>query len=310
MAGRCVGVLCRRLCSSTAAPVVGEQVKPGFWERMKNKKFVVWTKSLLHDYGEACKDIAVGAKERPGKAALYISLLTGVGICSSRAPTEDSFQSSMLDASSCLLFLSPWTRSGKSDQHVQRLMELSNQGRLRHINLLIFSLMYEAPYDPECDLYSTQCSHLKPRWSEFPDRVLDIGFFGRWWLLQNKMEDFDINEEEFAHLPAHMRDISYNDLHSEENEKLYQSKCKPIVISEEQLEKMEAEGQLKYMEAEEQLRRMKAEEQLKHMDTEEQLKHMDTEEQLKHMDTEEQLKHMDIEEQLKHMDTEERLIKV
>ncbi|XP_072255674.1 mitochondrial import inner membrane translocase subunit Tim29 [Pyxicephalus adspersus] len=235
MAWRYVGVLLRRSCSSSAAPVaVAEQLKPSFWERMKNKKFVVWTKSLLHDYREACKDIVVGAKERPGKAAFYISLLAGIGVCSSKAPTEDSFQSSLLEASSDLLLLSPWTRNGKSDQHIQRLMELGNEGRLRYINFTIFSLMYEAPYDGECDLYSTQCSHLKPRWTEFPNRVLDVGFFGRWWLLQNKMNDFDINEEEFVYLPEHMRTISYNDLHSEENEKLYESKYIPVVMPEDQ----------------------------------------------------------------------------
>ncbi|CAI9570005.1 unnamed protein product [Staurois parvus] len=209
-------------------------IPPVFWTRLS-----LWTKSLLRDYGEACKDIAVGAKERPGKAALYISLLAGVGICSSKAPSEDSFQCSLLEASSCLLLLSPWTRSGSSDQHIQRLMELRNEGRLRHINFMIFSLLYEAPCDPDCDLYSTQCSHLKPRWSAFPGRVLDVGFFGHWWLLQNKMKDFDINEEEFTHLPAHLRTISYNDLHSEENERLYEIKFKPAVISEDQLNQIE-----------------------------------------------------------------------
>ncbi|XP_018425024.1 PREDICTED: uncharacterized protein C19orf52 homolog [Nanorana parkeri] len=233
MAGRCIGVLYRRSCSSSAAPVTGEPVKQGFWERMKNRKFVAWTKSLLRDYGEACKDIVVGAKERPGKAALYISLLAGIGVCSSKAPSEDFFHSSMLEASSCLLLLSPWTRNGRSDQHVQRLIELRNEGRLRHINLTVFSLMYEGTSDPDCDLYTTQCPHLQPRWSEFPSRVLDVGFFGRWWLLQEKMKDFDINEEEFAHLPAHMRAISYDDLHSEKNEGFYLEKFKHVVMLED-----------------------------------------------------------------------------
>ncbi|XP_075062883.1 mitochondrial import inner membrane translocase subunit Tim29 isoform X2 [Mixophyes fleayi] len=194
---------------------------------------VFWTRSLLRDYGEACKDIVVGAKERPGKAALYLSLLAGVGVCSAKAPSEDSFQSHLLEASASLLLLSPWTRSGKSDQHVQRLIDLRNGGRLRHINLLLFSLVYEVPYDQECDLYMTQCPHLKPRWSDFPHRVLDIGFFGHWWLFQNKMKDFDVNEEEFANLPAHMRTISFNDLHTQENEKLYEIKFQPVVMAED-----------------------------------------------------------------------------
>ncbi|KAG8547620.1 hypothetical protein GDO81_027927 [Engystomops pustulosus] len=234
MAGRCIGVLLRRSCSGTAASVT-PPAKPGFWERMKEKKMVVWTKSLLRDYKEACKDIVVGAKDRPGKAALYLSLLAGVGVCSSRAPSEDSFHCSLLEASASLLLLSPWTRSGTSDGHVQRLMELSNEGRLRHLDLLVVSLVYEAPYDPECDLYNTQCPHLQPRMVDFPRRVLDIGFLGQWWLLRNKMKDFDINEEEFRHLPPGMRSITHNDLHSQENERLYESKYKPILMSEDPL---------------------------------------------------------------------------
>lgn len=234
MAGRCVGVLLRRSCSSSAAPVTAE-AKPGFWARMKEKKMVIWTKGLLHDYKEACKDIVVGAKERPGRAALYLSVLGGVGVCSARAPSEDSFQCSILEASSSLLLLSPWTRSGKSDGHVQRLIDLSNQGRLRHLDLLVLSLVYEAPYDPDCDLYSSQCPHLQPRVSDFPSRVLDIGFWGHWWLLRNKMKEFDINEEEFSHLPPSMQTIAHSDLHSEENERLYEGKFKPVVMSEDLL---------------------------------------------------------------------------
>ncbi|XP_068129589.1 mitochondrial import inner membrane translocase subunit Tim29 [Hyperolius riggenbachi] len=229
MAGRYIGALWRRSCSSSAAPVVEAQIKPGFWERMKNRKFVIWTKGLLRDYGAACKDIAVDAKERPGKAALYISLLAGAAVCSSKAPSEHSFECSLLEASCTLLLLSPWTRSGRSDQHVQRLTELRNEGRLRHINFMVFSLMYEAPYDEECDLYPTHCPHLKPRLTDFPSRVLDIGFFGHWWLLQQMMKDYDINEEEFSHLPAHMKTISYNNLHSLENEKLYDLKFKHVM---------------------------------------------------------------------------------
>ncbi|XP_056426473.1 mitochondrial import inner membrane translocase subunit Tim29 [Hyla sarda] len=229
MAGRCVGVLVRRSCSGAPGTAA---VKPGFWGRMKEKKMVVWTKSLLRDYKEACKDIVVGAKEHPGKAATYLSLLAGVGICSSAAPSEDSFRSSLLEASASLLLLSPWTRSGRSDGHVQRLVDLSNQGRLRYVNLQVLSLVYEAPYDPDCDLYNTQCPHLQPRISDFPSRVLDIGFLGQWWLLKEKMKEFDVNEEEFSHLPLSMKTISYNDLHSQENERLYETKYRPLVCED------------------------------------------------------------------------------
>ncbi|KAM4677585.1 mitochondrial import inner membrane translocase subunit Tim29 [Discoglossus pictus] len=236
MAARCIGVLWRRSCSSSATLTPATEVvkKPGFWERLKNGRIATWTKSLLHDYSEAFKDIFVGAKERPGKAAVYISLIAGASICSSKAPSEDSFQGSILEASASLLLLSAWTRSGTSDQHVQNLIHLGNQGRLRYVNLILFSLVYEAAFDPECDLYPASCSHLQPRLLEFPSRVLDIGFFNRWWFLHSKMKDFDVNEDEFSHLPVEMRTVTWNDLHSEENERLFQIKYQPVVMLEEQ----------------------------------------------------------------------------
>ncbi|CAH2273044.1 Hypothetical predicted protein [Pelobates cultripes] len=235
MAARCVRVLWRRSCSAaaTANPSPAAEIKkPGRWERLRTGKMAVWMKSLIHDYGEACKDIVTGAKEHPGKAAFYLSLFTGIGVCSSKAPSEDSFHCSVLEASAELLLLSPWTRSGKSDQHVLNLTNLSNEGRLRYLNLIVVSLVYEAPYDPDVDLYPAHCPHLKPRWSDFPSRVLDVGFFGRWWFLQSKMKDFDVNEEEFAHLPDHMRTLTFNDLHSQENERLSQLKYKPVIMPE------------------------------------------------------------------------------
>uniref|UniRef100_A0A8C5LW61 Translocase of inner mitochondrial membrane 29 n=1 Tax=Leptobrachium leishanense TaxID=445787 RepID=A0A8C5LW61_9ANUR len=238
MAARSIRMLFRRSCSNAApvSPPAGEVRKLGRWERLRTGRMGIWVKSLLHDYAEACKDIVTGAKERPGKAAFYISLLSGISVCSSKSPSLESFQCSFMEASESLLLLSPWTRSGKSDRHLQHLADLTNQGRLRYVNLMVFSLVYESPYDPDVALYAAQCSHLKPRWSEFPSRVLDVGFFGHWWLLRSNMEEFDMNEDEFAHLPEHMKTITFNDLHSEENERLFQEQYQPVVMPEEQEE--------------------------------------------------------------------------
>uniref|UniRef100_A0A8D0GJL3 Translocase of inner mitochondrial membrane 29 n=1 Tax=Sphenodon punctatus TaxID=8508 RepID=A0A8D0GJL3_SPHPU len=196
---------------------------------------------LLHDYAEACKDVALGVKERPGKAGLYLSLLAGAAACSLRAPSDTSFEAALLEASGALLFLSPWVRNGGSEGHVQRLTKLRNQGRLRHRNLVFFSLVYEAPFDPDANLYQAQCKYLQPRWTEFPSRVLDVCFWGRWWVLSSKMKDSDINEEEFKHLPEQLRTIAYHNLHSEANEKLFDEKYRPVLLTEAQIGQAEGE---------------------------------------------------------------------
>ncbi|NXG74420.1 TIM29 translocase, partial [Baryphthengus martii] len=53
-----------------------------------------------------------------------------------------------------------------------------------------------------------------PRWRELPGRLLDVGFCGRWWVLSSRLRDCDVNEEEFAALPARLRRIRPHDLHS------------------------------------------------------------------------------------------------
>uniref|UniRef100_A0A8C8RWT1 Translocase of inner mitochondrial membrane 29 n=1 Tax=Pelusios castaneus TaxID=367368 RepID=A0A8C8RWT1_9SAUR len=213
------------------------------WGRIGTGRLGLWWKSLLHDYAEACKDVALGVKQRPGKAGMYLSLLAGATICSFKVPCDTSFESSLLEASGSLLLLSPWVRNGGSEGHVQRLLKLRNQGQLRYQSLVFFALMYQAPFDVETDLYQAHCKYLKPRWMEFPGRVLDVGFLGRWWVLRSKMRDSDINEEEFKYLPEHLRAISSQNLHSEANEKLFDEKYKPVILTKLQIEQAEKEEQ-------------------------------------------------------------------
>ncbi|KAJ6658312.1 hypothetical protein lerEdw1_020584 [Lerista edwardsae] len=216
--------------------------KRRFWERFRNGRLASWWRSLLHDYVEACKEVALGVRQRPGKAGLYVSLLAGALGCSLYSPCEASFEASLLEASGTLLLLSPWTRSRRSEEHVQRLLKLRNRGQLRFQSLVFFSLLYEVPFDADADLYSAHCKYLKPRWTEFPKQVLDLGFWGRWWVLHSKMQDADINEETFQYLPEHLRVVSFQNLHSETNERLFDEKYKFVVLTEEQIQEGEKEN--------------------------------------------------------------------
>uniref|UniRef100_A0A8C4KEC9 Translocase of inner mitochondrial membrane 29 n=2 Tax=Dromaius novaehollandiae TaxID=8790 RepID=A0A8C4KEC9_DRONO len=144
-------------------------------------------------------------------------------------------------AAGSLLLLSPWTRSGVSEGHVQRLLRLRDRGQLRYRNLVFFALVYEAPFDAEAALYLARCRYLQPRWRELPGRLLDVGFWGRWWVLRARMRDCDVNEEEFRRLPERLRAVSYHHLHSEANERLFEEKYKPVVLTEEQIERAEKE---------------------------------------------------------------------
>nr|XP_005890880.1 PREDICTED: uncharacterized protein C19orf52 homolog [Bos mutus] len=117
-----------------------------------------------------------------------------------------------------------------------RLVWLRGRGCLRHVSLGLFSLVYEAPFDAQASLYQARCRYLQPRWTDFPDRILDVGFVGRWWVLGARMRDCDINDDEFLHLPAHLRVVGPHQLHSEANERLFDEKYKPVVLTDDQVD--------------------------------------------------------------------------
>ncbi|XP_036409318.1 mitochondrial import inner membrane translocase subunit Tim29 [Megalops cyprinoides] len=234
MAARCV---LRRWCSTAA------QSKGTRWERLQNKRIVVWCRSLLGDYKEACREVVVGSWERPFKASAYIGLLGGLWACYYTNPDDTSFETSLLEAANQLGLLSPWIRNGTSDGHVQSLVRLRNEGRLRYASLGVASLAYRADYDPAVTLYEARCSFLSVPWRELPDRVLDVGFAGRWWVLDAKMKDYDVNEEEFQRLPPALAATAPPSAQeTEKNERLHEESWKPLIMSQEVIDQAESES--------------------------------------------------------------------
>ncbi|XP_032394025.1 mitochondrial import inner membrane translocase subunit Tim29 isoform X1 [Etheostoma spectabile] len=217
---------------TAAAPVTSSR-----WQRLKNSKAGAWCRGLVSDYKEACREVVVGSWERPLKASVYATLLGGAWACFYTQPDRSSFDTALLEVSNHLGLLSPWIRNGTSDGHVQSLVKLRNEGRLRHASLGLLSLVYRADYDADATLYEAQCSNLLVPWRELPQRVLDVGFIGRWWLLDSKMKNFDVNEDEFKNLPAHMQATSPPSVQEvERNERLHKESWLALTVEEEEKE--------------------------------------------------------------------------
>ncbi|XP_044038029.1 mitochondrial import inner membrane translocase subunit Tim29 [Siniperca chuatsi] len=228
-------VVRRMFCAAAetaAAPVTASR-----WERLKNSKAGVWCRSLVSDYKEACREMVVGAWKRPVKASVYVTLLGGAWACFHTNPDQSSFEAALLERSNQLGLLSPWIRNATSDGHVQSLVKLRNKGQLRHASLGLLSLVYRADYDPDTTLYEAQCSNLSVPWRELLQRMLDVGFIGHWWILDSKMKDYDVNEEEFKHLPAHMQVTSPPSVQEvERSERLHKESWLALTVEEEEKE--------------------------------------------------------------------------
>lgn len=88
-------------------------------------------------------------------------------------------------------------RNEISVQHVQILEKCYNEGIVRRFSIGILSIIWLDNYDKDCSLYKAVCPYLKPRYLNFYERIIDIGFLDRWWILDRKMIDYDINAKEF-----------------------------------------------------------------------------------------------------------------
>lgn len=186
--------------------------------------------------------MVVGAWERPLKTSLYASLLGSAWVCFSTKPDRSLFEAALLERSNQLALLSPWVRSATADGHVQSLMKLRNEGRLRCASLGLLSVIYRADFDRDVTLYEARCSNLSTPWRELPQRVLDVGFTGCWWILDSKMKDYDVNEEEFKFLPAYMQSTSPPGVQEvEKNENLHKESWLPLTMEEEKTDAVERE---------------------------------------------------------------------
>ncbi|XP_074666717.1 LOW QUALITY PROTEIN: mitochondrial import inner membrane translocase subunit Tim29 [Strix aluco] len=214
----------------------------GLWGRLVESRIGRWWRALLQDYAPRCRDTAQGARHRPGAAA---AALAGVGerpACVAAVPSAESFEAAAVEAAGTLLLLSPGTRSPAADRHVQRLLRRRDADRLRYRHLLVLAVVYEAPHGAEAALYPARCRHLQPRWRDFPARLLDVGFWGRWWVLGARLRDCDINEEDFGGLPARLRRLDPHQLRSERNESQFLEKFRPVVLTEEEIRRAESEA--------------------------------------------------------------------
>ena len=72
---------------------------------------------------------------------------------------------------------------------------LDRDGVLAHRSFIIFSIIYRMHVNSE--LREFGATYLRPRWVEYLDRIVDVGWLGRWYYMEEAMVDYDINEDEW-----------------------------------------------------------------------------------------------------------------
>lgn len=150
---------------------------------------------LFIDYGEVFAGVGTSIRTKPIKSAFYAATGTGLYLCVQNNPSPVDFMIQLRNLNGDLLVVDPKCQRPESAEYLRTLERSLNTGVIRHLNLGVCSLMWLADYDAQLGLYKANCSYTGVQYAKFADRVIDVGFWGRWWNLRNKMIDYDVAVE-------------------------------------------------------------------------------------------------------------------
>lgn len=169
-------------------PALKERIRGTIWE----KWFNYW-KSVAHDYNEVAIGLLKGSREKPMRALAYLTSGYGIYQCALHNPDEQVFLERYNKARNDLILVSTELRNPITIDYLQRLQLDLNQQRQRFLSLGLFTIMWEDMYDRDDCTYPAQCEYTKVTFWNFHKRILDIGFWNRFWRLEWNLRNYDVN---------------------------------------------------------------------------------------------------------------------
>ena len=130
------------------------------------------------------------------KSVLLTSLASTLGYVSYKNPSDQHYHHNSLHNHHRLSLVHRRVRSQSSQEYIDTVQRLKSLNLLGYCNFGLFSLVYERYNDSECREYGRV--FLTPRWVEYVDRVVDIGFMGKWLRMEEAMIEYDVNDEEWT----------------------------------------------------------------------------------------------------------------
>ena len=152
-------------------------------------------RNILLDYYEVSKDMVNNIRTHRVRSVLGFLCFGTIVYSSRQVPNECSYYGELLDWSNELSLVSEVEQNKVSKSHINRTLDLYANKRLHYVHLGLVAIVMELPTYPECKNYHYTCAYLQPRWWMFYNRIIDIGMYGKWLVIQRKMIDYDINDE-------------------------------------------------------------------------------------------------------------------
>lgn len=161
------------------------------------EKWYKYWEGLIQDYTEVFKDTIEEAYTKPWKTML----IGGVGGFCTYAlynnPDEMDYKNQLIGYQNDFGLVGKPVRNPSADVYLKYLNNCYNYGLIRRFSFGLFSVIWLDNYDANVGLYKAQCPYLKPQIKNFHERIIDFGFLNKYWLMERKMVDYDVNPNEW-----------------------------------------------------------------------------------------------------------------
>uniref|UniRef100_A0A7E4VS32 Tim44 domain-containing protein n=1 Tax=Panagrellus redivivus TaxID=6233 RepID=A0A7E4VS32_PANRE len=173
-----------------------QATKP-LWRRAQ-ARVVEYVKNLINDYKTVAIESIEDAPKHPLRTVAFLGTVTGITTAVVMNPTERQMLDRLAEWRLQMGLVPNSIHSTLADKTLVERTDLLNSNRYDYFNCVLFSLVVRRRYDTKARLYASQDSNLKDwPWNEIFKNVIDIGAFGRFWMLEQKFVDYDIKVEEF-----------------------------------------------------------------------------------------------------------------
>lgn len=164
--------------------------------KLKERLITFYT-AMWRDYRDVFQEAYKESKEKPMKASFYFILLGGMGYLIWSNPDERDFDETYFQNRTKLSLVGQRIRNPTSEEFTVLIGKLKIKRELRYQSFGLFSVVWKHDNSPDVGIYEATCKYLKPLFREARERVIDIGFGNRWWMFEERMKDYDVNEREW-----------------------------------------------------------------------------------------------------------------
>lgn len=158
------------------------------------EKLLLYWKGLILDYRDVIIDVGKHIKEKPMRSSIYAGLGATTVYCFKHNPSEMDFIEQLRLHNANLILVDKSCHNPISSEQSIFLERCYNQKIVRRLTIGVCSFLWIDDYDRALGLYKATCKYTKPDYSSWYQRVVDIGFLDKWWKIDERMHDYDVNE--------------------------------------------------------------------------------------------------------------------